>query len=197
MTWKQYLEASSRTEPLTDDILSALYSYSDPKIRLLHGAIGFATELGELKISNHDLHFEERGDCFWYLALLTRLLHDCGFTIPASYVLLNIRDYHPAKPANYDPVLAELDNVSMCLLDLAKRFMFYDACPCWLTVSFLVGRAVDLLCSLGFGVRGFEGVLQGNIDKLRTRFPDKFSNDAAVNRDLAAEAKALKGEVSE
>jgi NTP pyrophosphatase (non-canonical NTP hydrolase) len=39
--------------------------------------------------------------------------------------------------------------------------------------------------------RGFEDALARNIDKLKTRYPDKFTQDAALNRDLSAERAAL------
>lgn len=37
----------------------------------------------------------------------------------------------------------------------------------------------------------FEKLLENNINKLRVRFPDKFSQDNALNRDLEAERKEL------
>lgn len=37
----------------------------------------------------------------------------------------------------------------------------------------------------------FEEVFESNIAKLRARFPDKFTLEAAVNRDLAKEAKVF------
>ena len=39
----------------------------------------------------------------------------------------------------------------------------------------------------------FEEVAQANIDKLRKRFPDKFSKDKAINRNLEEEQKSLAG----
>lgn len=37
----------------------------------------------------------------------------------------------------------------------------------------------------------FENLLQNNIDKLRIRFPDKFTQENAINRNLEAERKEL------
>ncbi len=37
----------------------------------------------------------------------------------------------------------------------------------------------------------FETLLQNNIDKLKVRFPDKFSEEKALNRDLISERKEL------
>ena len=45
------------------------------------------------------------------------------------------------------------------------------------------------LCNInGFD---FEKILQTNIDKLRSRYPDKFTNENALNRDLDAERQVL------
>lgn len=50
------------------------------------------------------------------------------------------------------------------------------------------GVAIDVLGTT------LQQVMQTNIDKLRKRFPDKFSEDAAINRDTDAERKVLEGE---
>jgi hypothetical protein len=69
------------------------------------------------------------------------------------------------------------------------------------------GEAIDELnvfeefgdCSwywgLGTDAMGFDpdAVLEKNIAKLRARYPDKFDAEAAVNRDLDAEKRALQG----
>lgn len=40
----------------------------------------------------------------------------------------------------------------------------------------------------------FEKALQRNIDKLKARFPEKFNQENALNRDLDVERKILEGE---
>ncbi len=40
---------------------------------------------------------------------------------------------------------------------------------------------------------GFESLMRLNIEKLRKRYPDKFTSELALNRDLEAERKALGG----
>ena len=40
----------------------------------------------------------------------------------------------------------------------------------------------------------FEEVFDRNIEKLKVRFPDKFTSDAALNRDLDVERVALAGQ---
>lgn len=56
----------------------------------------------------------------------------------------------------------------------------------------------DLLWYIAIGVSetggDFEGVMNTVIAKLRARYPDKFSSDNAINRDLVKERKVLEGE---
>lgn len=53
----------------------------------------------------------------------------------------------------------------------------------------------DVLWYLGLGTaalgESFEHLQEVNQKKLRARFPDKFTEDAAINRDVAAERKLL------
>lgn len=72
---KDYVQLATRTE-------SAIFSISEQKQRLLHGAIGLSTESGELldalkkaiyygrELDIQNLK-EELGDIFWYLAILS------------------------------------------------------------------------------------------------------------------------------
>ncbi len=50
-------------------------------------------------------------------------------------------------------------------------------------------------CSIALDALGtdFDTVMRMNIRKLRQRFPDKYSDDSALNRDLAEERKLLEG----
>lgn len=49
--------------------------------------------------------------------------------------------------------------------------------------------------AIGCDAMGFDptAVLGGNIAKLKARFPDKFTTENALNRDIEAENRALKG----
>ena len=50
---------------------------------------------------------------------------------------------------------------------------------------------VDAISSHLDGGRDFESVLTVNIDKLKKRFPEKFTNEEAINRNLEEERKIL------
>jgi NTP pyrophosphatase (non-canonical NTP hydrolase) len=80
------------------------------------------------------------------------------------------------------------------LADLLKKHIFYGK-P--LDTVNAVEECGDLLWYVALacdalGVTIGE-VMERNIAKLRTRYPDKFTSDAAINRDLEAERRALEG----
>lgn len=84
MDFREYLEGVTKTEaPITPDVTGRLSSKGMG--RLLHGAIGIATESGELldAIKKHVFYskeldqtnlIEELGDLMWYVTLLSDAL---------------------------------------------------------------------------------------------------------------------------
>lgn len=58
----------------------------------------------------------------------------------------------------------------------------------------------DIMWYLAMGLRHagvtFEETAERNIEKLKKRFPEKFTSENALNRDLDAERKALEGEAA-
>lgn len=78
------------------------------------------------------------------------------------------------------------------LLDVAKKAMFYGKAVDYVNLDEEMGDVlwyVAIYCN----ARGIEigELMQRNINKLRTRFPSSFTEEAANNRDLAAERKTL------
>lgn len=78
------------------------------------------------------------------------------------------------------------------LLDPFKKAMFYGKTVDLVNTDEEIG---DILwyVAIYLNARGltFEQVMQQNIDKLRVRYPEKFTSEAAINRDLTAERDAL------
>jgi NTP pyrophosphatase (non-canonical NTP hydrolase) len=78
------------------------------------------------------------------------------------------------------------------LLDPFKKAMFYGKSIDLVNIDEEVG---DILwyVAIYLNARGltFEQVMQQNIDKLRTRYPEKFTSEQAINRDLDAERETL------
>jgi len=78
------------------------------------------------------------------------------------------------------------------LLDAVKRFLFYGKEIDRVNVIEEVG---DLCWYMAVTLEAvgsdFDEAMQRNIDKLRTRFPEGFEADKALNRDLDAERETL------
>jgi NTP pyrophosphatase (non-canonical NTP hydrolase) len=80
------------------------------------------------------------------------------------------------------------------LLDAFKRKLFYGKPLDVVNVKEEIG---DIMWYIAILMReldlDFEEMLQLNIDKLKARFPEKFSNHHAINRDLGKERQVLEG----
>lgn len=76
--------------------------------------------------------------------------------------------------------------------DPLKKFMFYGKQPSMVNLAEEIG---DILwyCAIACDALGvtMEQVMETNINKLRDRFPDKFDNNLANNRDLNKEHQTL------
>jgi NTP pyrophosphatase (non-canonical NTP hydrolase) len=84
------------------------------------------------------------------------------------------------------------------LMDVFKKFHFYGKPIDWTNVEEEIG---DVLWYLALACRAsgttLEAVAEKNIAKLKARYPDKFTNFRAINRDLEAERKILENEPHE
>ena len=80
------------------------------------------------------------------------------------------------------------------VLDQFKRKLFYGRELDVVNVKEEIG---DIMWYVAILLReldlDFEDILQMNIDKLRARFPEKFTEHHAINRDLGKEREILEG----
>lgn len=168
-------------------------------VRLNHCVLGLCSEFSELKdditvLDSEINYLEEYGDLIWYINL--------GFDA-LDLKLDNINaDHYDVE--DFDDV----DHVGILsghLADKVKRLVFYGTDIDKLnekTQSTLREDITSLLSHLkkvfevGCEMRGLDisDVLERNIAKLAKRYPDKFSQERAENRDLVAEKKALDGQ---
>ncbi len=168
MTLAEYQQLSGRTEKELD--------FSG---RLHHGLIGLIGEIAELQAAMHagDINEmqEEMGDCYWYLALLARA---CQFNLSeVGYV-----------PCPAEPDEAYLQGL-LChcglLADAIKRATIYNK-PYEAQRGAM--REQVLLCvrwlQAAARVEGFDNelILFENIAKLRKRYPEAYSDAAALQR---------------
>jgi len=78
------------------------------------------------------------------------------------------------------------------LLDAVKKYIFYGKPIDRVNIKEEIGDALYYIALLMDELDlKLEDILEVNISKLRTRYPDKFSEEKAENRDLQAERKIL------
>lgn len=148
----------------------------------IHMSSGITTELGEMNVGilNNDLPNirEEHGDCLWYVANECNIYNMAFEDIVNKAFELNIY-----VRSNFQ--LHEL-------VDLHKREFVYgktmDVEKLEEQLIILTSDLVQISVEEGFI---FEDSLQRNIEKLLARFPDKFTQENALNRDLDKERKIL------
>lgn len=197
MTLQEYIRLAVRTEVSTatlltrwDDIMQLV---TDPNpVRLLHAQAGFASEWGELKYETHtpEALREELGDVCWYAAIVYDELgryHEISSTYAASDVQARLT----ATAAVYleFPSTETATDVLSCYRhvadDIIKAYAFYDRTIYKCPVSGLEYPALPLLLSLtDCLMKAFwnEDQLTQNIDKLRRRYPERFTEVAANAR---------------
>lgn len=182
----QYVALSERT--LSD----LFFAESITDRRQIHGAIGIVTEMQELLIAvlspKSDAVVvnigEEICDAKWYMAIFER-----EFGVEFSHEhKLNLSSISPLDKT------IELLKSSIEILDMYKKFMFYkrpvDHGKLLSLLSFINDSLNDLCYLYGLNILELES---NNINKLYVRFPEKFTTENAITRDLEKEFEALKG----
>ena len=182
MNIEQYRQETKRTLP---DLGSTL-------LNSIHMTVGIMTEVGEilknLNESNEDgIDFvgvgEEIADADWYLTNYANI-HNLNFP-KYSDDQLNPYDIDSNNLGKFIEYAAEL-------LDLDKKQLVYNK-PVddtirykWFSLTYQYLLKLYKEYSLDV-----EKCRQNNIDKLRLRFPDKFDQEKAINRDHTAERVIL------
>lgn len=195
MELKEYLEKSQRT-------LSSQFNKNKKIERLLHGTIGIITEVDELlenfpeeswlqKIRNYiglDKRrfdsvnaLEEIGDITWYAAIFFREIKG-----------IETSDITPAEIDNPFRASLQIMSFSCEILDMMKKKIYYNK----EYDEQLLGDLAKEIMSIIMGICKYydisiNDVFQKNISKLEKRYPEKFSTENAINRDLDSERKTL------
>jgi NTP pyrophosphatase (non-canonical NTP hydrolase) len=160
------------------------------KLNLSHMALGLAGELGEIvnctgtelkhKIDLTNLE-EELGDQYWYLSCYCHLRN---VPVPhADHLKVDIEN-----DLCFELLISSISD----LVDLVKRYTAYNK---------EIDRAKELetVYNIYVSLFLFESIYQldgnkireKNINKLRVRYPQKYSDDSAINRNIEAERKSL------
>ena len=165
-----------------EEVLRPLKVLESEKENLCHAVMGMHSELNEIMDASDqddDVNLgEEYGDLIFYMAAY------CNFR------KLDLQSIWDAKLPD-GRVLSHIYWTSK-LQDLVKKFLVYDK-----DIDVVV--EVEILQELSRSVKyemdmhdlDIKSILQNNIDKLRVRYPEKFSNYNAINRNLKAERKEL------
>ena len=182
MNLQAYQEAAKRTCPVNltglVDYKSDYYKPLVDKLNLSHMVMGMGSELSELQDSydsGDKVNIgEELADIMWYLA------NYCTFR---NHTLYNLTVNNNFKNLKWN--IAELT-------DLVKKYVAYnkpinEETEKTLIVSILL--EVTIICD-NYDLN-LDRILENNIDKLKARYPDKFQENLALNRDLVAERKEL------
>ena len=172
-------------------------------IRLLHATMGICTEVGELFefLDKEDLDLtnlkEEVGDAFWYCGIavdemkldLAKMIKDLSVDVSSPGAISE-----SAKRTDLMGLLVAATKDSSLLLDLLKKSAFYgkplDKDRFAEVISHFIGLMAQVLALGGFSVAE---AMEINIAKLRKRYGQKFTEAAAITRNLEAERQILEG----
>jgi NTP pyrophosphatase (non-canonical NTP hydrolase) len=186
MNWKDYKSQAERT-------LSSQFNCDIDDQKVLHSIIGMMTEIDEL-LENYDSKMdeinkmEEISDFMWYFSILSRM-----YSIDLLTDYKNIK-YISKDFINEKELIYSILKKCLKLLDMQKKKFFYNKN---INIENFLEITSDisylLLIYTKINNIDLEKSMEININKLYKRYPDKFSSDKAINRDLETERKILEG----
>ena len=170
-------------------------------LRLIHAQLGFSSELSEIReaVLKDEIDFvnlkEEFGDMYWYMGIA---IDELGSNPEFIMDAVKQDSVSGLSPNNAKSALEDLvDNMDVIIgrfSDLMKKSIMYGK-P--LSVTIMEGEliALDKNIALALSVCGFspEEAREVNISKLRARYGEKFTEAAALERNLAKERDILEG----
>jgi NTP pyrophosphatase (non-canonical NTP hydrolase) len=184
MNYTEYQKLARRTESLPKFIDER----TEWEFRLNHANIGLQTEIGELFESEDDeINMkEELGDIFWYLDLAC---HVFGITI---YDLPTVRlDTKYSDEIRLIVYNAQFADKAKCLIYYRQQFDLDNSDN---KKAFKSDENIkDCLNIADDNTIPVHEILESNIAKLSARFPDKYTDQAALNRDIEKERQVLEG----
>lgn len=179
---ENYRELATRTEC---EYSESLVERAKENVRLLHAVLGLGGEIAELReaIKNDDQLnvLEELGDCYWYLAIIENVL-DLSFKFDPKMFLVD---------ANEEDLVDDLEYHICKLIDMMKRTIYYNkSTDDWDCVGEEVALTLGSICYKY--ETAVYSVKNANIEKLKARHGDKFSEERVLDRDLENETNILR-----
>lgn len=184
LTQAQYRKLAERT------MSEGFFIETQKDKNCLHAAIGIVTEVQELlkallapQSEARDVNIgEEIADAYWYITIFERE-YELDFSFPQTRISVT---------KNLDLVL-DLIVDSGELLDMYKKKAFYNKPISKIILKAVVESIVETLETIAVNLSLDTNALKAkNINKLMIRFPNKFTEHDANNRNLDKEYEALK-----
>jgi hypothetical protein len=173
---------------------------------VFHYTLGLGDEAGELQDAEDPVNFqEELGDLNWFYACFLKIIIEdrdgflYGLDFSMAQFITSINILHEKRIRDEEFKNISLVNSVFTLQGIVKSQFIYGK-----------DRRLDLLKALlqvGVGINRamsdfanhnriplpdlYRKVWQANIEKLKTRYPDKYTDEKAINRDLNSERKTL------
>jgi hypothetical protein len=166
------------------------------RIRLLHSALGMASEIGEyIEADNKNDHInliEELGDMMWYWAIAV----DALGLHPDRVYRQGEMALAPVASTTKKAVENDLFSTIGDWCDIVKKHTFYNRVLDIQVAHSFLALICRHICDLHIlaNRQTFEKTLERNIAKLRARYPEKFTTECALERDLTTERAILEGE---
>lgn len=136
-------------------------------------ALGLCGEAAELYDCPEDKRIKELGDCWWYVAALSRVGLDKNLAdlIPAGLIL------------SRTGAEKQLNKAAGLAADIVKKHVGHDHPLDVAGLAIQLHRYVEALMTLSNEINGGpEKVWITNVDKLKKRYPDGFSSEQSKNR---------------
>ena len=191
MNFKEYVDLAIRTESLYP-VINPNHEQTNIDDSLFHSAIGIQTEIWEifeaLYIKSWELDTvnlrEEIWDVMWYIAIACKKL---------DFYELDFNTQFDTKKYNSIQEYAHrLNYFSIEILDSFKKSLFYNKA---FDTEWLKERFTELFMLAGAFVEilwwNLRDICDINIKKLQARYPEKFTTENAIHRDLDTERKVL------
>ena len=152
------------------------------ELNILHCVMGMTGEIAEyLDTADVEKSLRELGDCLWYSAVLA---HVFGYSLDV------VRDkaFDSFREQNRYPSAKTAIIVAGEITDMLKKHIFYNKDLPEDAIIDLLGLYILCLESL-CGQLGDKllAVAWGNIKKLEARYPEKYTDQLAINRNEEAE----------
>lgn len=170
--------------------------------RLIHSVLGLASEIGEIrelalkKFGEGDPEIdtvnlkEEMGDLFWYMGISVDTLG-----LEPNQVFTDSSQDLTHYGWKIERLNLEIDQMSINIgnaVDLIKKTAIYGKeldVQKYASVLFAISVNIETCLNM-YGMTG-DQARERNIEKLRARYGEKFTEAAALNRDLEKERKVL------